>query len=1304
MTPPLSPHGSPRPSTGAASVLPLLLLLPSLLASPQGGGGRQPLAGAGGPHGPRPAGSSALAAPLGTVSVPLPSNLDEFVADFDAAVRLGKALFWDVQTGSDGKTACASCHYNAGADTRIKNQVDPGQDGEFEALLLGHGPNSTLHAADFPFTLREDPNDEQSALLRDRDDRVTSSGVTARMFTGVVPGLGEEGGLVIGDPTWNVGQVNVDRSEPRNALSVINAVFNHRQFWDGRADEVFNGASIWGPRDAGAVVYEDQAGVLAPVQVQIDRASLASQALGPPLSKFEMSWRGKSFPDLGHKLLSARPLAGQLIDPSDVHLGPWSAHPERGMHAGLTYQDLIEAAFHPRWWQASGAVNGHTHAELNFSLFWGLAILCYESQLVSDQSPFDAFLAGDASALSEEAHRGMQLFYDLKVGCFVCHSGPEVAGGTWTQLLDPLEGAGGAVERMATAYSGQQATFTISTLPSPSSPFLDLDPRGRSLVVRDPSGGLLAQGHVPGGPGSCTEDRLHLILDPGPAFPPMPPNPPGVVLDEVPLELALDLRVHGQALPGGGCYLDLTVLYDAAPLLDMPAGSYAIELDGVPIGELAVGEPVPNMVYDIGYYNLGLRPTEEDLGVGAGTPLGPLSISKRLQQGDPLVAHLDIPAVRGPVHGGDLLAIRGAFRAPTLRNIALTGPYFHSGGAATLEQVVQFYARGSDFANVPDRDAGMNGIPALRGNAAAQRDLVAFLEALTDPRVEARSGVFSAPSLPLKVGHVGDHLWVQNSGLNEGVHEMVELPATGAAGGLPARTFVSGLETGLVRLFDGRTELEEEGDLGCGLLGTSLDGERRFGVVLASQPSAEVTIPFTLDDPSAAELDRTELRFTPEDWFHPQWVRLTGTQDGDLDGDQVVQLQPQPSVSADPAFDGHLLEGATFTVHDTSADADILFVDPSAGAGFANGSRDWPYPTLQAALDCAPDGARIQLADGVHLTGGASISGRSVELVSSGGAILQGSGPGPVLTIQGAEASGTLLEGLTLTGGLGQIAGLLVTDGAAVELVDCSLEANTGQLAGGLMVRNGASVLLEECDLRDNIAAQGAGIHAEGGSVTLVDCKLRGNQAYQRGGGVLARNGAVVELLECEVRDNLAPRGAGLYLEGGSMLVDHSRIRGNEASQQGGGAFLMNSATLLLVRSKLTNNSAPQGGGAYLEGGAVDALCATLANNEGAQLHLHNSAQVHLRSSILFGDDEGSITRSFSHLVLGTVDHSVTDFTEWDPSAGSPILGDPLFDDGDLGNHAVGSGSPAIDAGDPALGSDPDGSAPDAGSHPHLGD
>jgi cytochrome c peroxidase len=72
----------------------------------------------------------------------------------------------------------------------------------------------------------------------------------------------------------------------------------------------------------------------------------------------------------------------------------------------------------------------------------------------------------------------------------------------------------------------------------------------------------------------------------------------------------------------------------------------------------------------------------------------------------------------------------GKFRVPTLRNIAVTGPYMHDGSIATLEEVIEHYEKGGRAGERnPLRSAVMQ---PLQLTSAERRDLLAFLRALTD--------------------------------------------------------------------------------------------------------------------------------------------------------------------------------------------------------------------------------------------------------------------------------------------------------------------------------------------------------------------------------------------------------------------------------------------------------------------------------------------------------------------------------------------------------------------------------------------
>lgn len=83
---------------------------------------------------------------------------------------------------------------------------------------------------------------------------------------------------------------------------------------------------------------------------------------------------------------------------------------------------------------------------------------------------------------------------------------------------------------------------------------------------------------------------------------------------------------------------------------------------------------------------------------------------------------------------------KGAFKTPTLRDVAQRGPYMHNGSLQTLQDVVEFYNHGG----LPNLWLSPEIVP-LYLTTEEQADLVAFPGALTG---EVSPEVTSRPLLP----------------------------------------------------------------------------------------------------------------------------------------------------------------------------------------------------------------------------------------------------------------------------------------------------------------------------------------------------------------------------------------------------------------------------------------------------------------------------------------------------------------------------------------------------------------------------
>jgi parallel beta-helix repeat protein len=93
------------------------------------------------------------------------------------------------------------------------------------------------------------------------------------------------------------------------------------------------------------------------------------------------------------------------------------------------------------------------------------AIASFERTLLSFNSKFDRYAAGDSAALNDSEKRGLQLFRSLKTRCFECHAIPNFSDGTFrVNGVPDLEGQAHDLGRAKVPGQGPEGAFKVPTL------------------------------------------------------------------------------------------------------------------------------------------------------------------------------------------------------------------------------------------------------------------------------------------------------------------------------------------------------------------------------------------------------------------------------------------------------------------------------------------------------------------------------------------------------------------------------------------------------------------------------------------------------------------------------------------------------------------------------------------------------------------------------------------------------------------------------------------------------------------------
>lgn len=171
----------------------------------------------------------------------------------------------------------------------------------------------------------------------------------------------------------------------RAANTNINAAYAPELFWDGRARGQF---------------IDPQTG-----QVALQNGgALESQCVNPPVSTVEMAHPSYDWAAISAKLNRVKPADLATALPADV---------ADALAENPTYADLFRAAF------------GDDQITARRIAF---ALATYQRTLISDQSPFDRFIAGQTTALTAAQQRGLNAMRGPQARCSVCHVGDLFTG------------------------------------------------------------------------------------------------------------------------------------------------------------------------------------------------------------------------------------------------------------------------------------------------------------------------------------------------------------------------------------------------------------------------------------------------------------------------------------------------------------------------------------------------------------------------------------------------------------------------------------------------------------------------------------------------------------------------------------------------------------------------------------------------------------------------------------------------------------------------------------------------------------
>ncbi|MCP4708151.1 MAG: hypothetical protein GY869_05975, partial [Planctomycetes bacterium] len=279
-----------------------------------------------------------------------------------------------------------------------------------------------------------------------------------------------------------------------------------------------------------------------------------------------------------------------------------------------------------------------------------------------------------------------------------------------------------------------------------------------------------------------------------------------------------------------------------------------------------------------------------------------------------------------------------------------------------------------------------------------------------------------------------------------------------------------------------------------------------------------------------------------------------------------------------------LYEGSFHVDEVTPIKDEFMYVDDDGGGPSADGSRSFPFDTIQEAIDAVEIGKDVVIRDGLYQ----GLGNRDIDF--QGKAITVRSENGPVncvIDCQGTsmeyhrgfefssmEEPNSVLMGVTIQNGYTSRGGGIYCRDSSPTIADCSIVSNTATNLGGGIYNENSSPIIEGCYLTHNQADIGGGIYCDNSSSATIRSSALVSNAADLGGGICC-NDSTVNISTMTLTYNIATTSGGaiyssshgiadisnsiiwgntpnaIFLVSGAASVDYSDIQGGWGSGTG---------------------------------------------------------------------------------------------------------------------------------------------------------